>query len=141
MYEAILTDKGTPRDKIAVQVKFDNGVTESFTVNFTGRTSHEINRSIAIYLENLDKRDEDFDALEMGVFTAPVEEPKEEPVPPTAEEQAETAWNDAKGKLEQALALKKMAEDAGRTVDPARQTDIDALAEYVDKNFTKEYVK
>jgi len=141
MYTATLKDKGTLRDKITLQVEFDNKVAEPFTENFTGRTSHEINRSIAIYLENLDKRDADLEGLTMGVFTAPVEEPKSEPVPPTKEELAETAWNDTKSKLEQALALKKMAEEAGRPVDPARQGEIDALAEYVDTNFKSEYVK
>ncbi len=141
MYTATLKDKGTLRDKITLQVEFDNKVAEPFTENFTGRTSHEINRSIAIYLENLDKRDADLEGLTMGVFTAPVEEPKSEPVPPTKEELAETAWNDTKSKLEQALALKNMAEEAGRPVDPARQGEIDALAEYVDTNFKSEYVK
>lgn len=140
MWNAKILDKGTDKDRIAVQVEFSKTGEESIKVNFTARTVEELNRTIGNYKTSLDNRDAELSALTLGDWTAPDEEEAAE-VEPTPEEQAETAWNSAKSKLEQALALKKMAEEAGRPVAAERQAEIDQLAAFVDANFKIEYVK
>lgn len=139
MWNVEILDKGTDKDRIAVQVQFTKAGEEALTVNFTARTAAELNQTIKNYQDNLASRDADLDTVTVGAWTAPVEEAPEAPTQ-TEDEIAEATWNTAKGQLEQALELKRMAIEAGRPVSPERQADIDALAAFVDANFKSEYV-
>ena len=140
MWKADIKAVKNVRDLMSLDVEFTNGVAEdTYTISFEARTKEEAERTIQNQITNLEARDKEIATISTGEFVAPVVE--DTVVEPTAEEIAAKQWQVAKSKLEQALELKRMAVEAGRTVDPARQAEIDALAEFVDTNFKSEYVK
>jgi hypothetical protein len=118
--------------------------TDDVTIPFVIENKELMDRTLLSIVARMNQAEADVaitpngEAYEVEVPKAP------EPVEPTAEEkaamEAQAAWVDAYQKLEKAKKLRQLAIDSGREVNPERQAEIDALAEFVDFNFKNEYI-
>lgn len=118
--------------------------TEDVTIPFVIENKELMDKTLLSIVARMNQAEADV-AITPNGEAYEVEIPKTpEPVEPTAEEktamEAQAAWVDSYQKLEKAKKLRQLAIDSGREVNPERQAQIDALAEFVDTNFKDEYI-
>lgn len=138
MWTGKIVQKEKFNGAMKVSVEFTNGtdiVTEFCIPQDMNGFYHWFNSRIKTF-----NTSDEFDAMFNTNDVVSVPDTTPTVTPPTQAEVDQGTWVAQYTALEKAQKLADMATKAGRTVDPVRQAEMDALAAFVDTNFKSEYI-